>query len=195
MLNCRACLWQCVQPFDRPANLQRFRHHVTPLLRQDQRRLESSTIRKTGTRPFYLARVEKLSQSRDEPWKQSAAADNQQKWERAALRKSPLTGLDTHETPNFIKLGRKPLGMSDTDWTRRKRELRYLQDPVDLAQFVRAELNKDKVDEMKQLVQMASHSMACVVSWNHIIDHYLAKSQVGHALKVYNDVRTDHPGP
>lgn len=78
--------------------------------------------------------------------------------------------------------------MTDTDWTRRKRELRHLQDPLDLAQFVRAELNKDKVEEMKQLVQMASHSMACVVSWNHIIDYHLAKSQVTPALKVYNDV-------
>lgn len=79
--------------------------------------------------------------------------------------------------------------MTDNDWNRRKRELRHLQDPLELAQFVRAELNKDKVEEMKQLVQMASHSMACVVSWNHIIDYYLAKSQVSIALKVYNDVR------
>jgi len=80
--------------------------------------------------------------------------------------------------------------MTDTDWNRRKRELRHLQDPLDLAQFVRAELNKDKVEEMKQLVQMASHTMACVVSWNHIIDYHLANSQVTPALKVYNDVRT-----
>lgn len=79
--------------------------------------------------------------------------------------------------------------MSETDWNRRKRELRFLQDPLDLAQFVQAELRKDRAEEMKQLVRMASHSMLCVVSWNHIIDHYLAKSQVSDALKVYNDVR------
>lgn len=193
MLNCRACLWQCVQPFDRPASLQRLRRNVNPLLRQSQQRLQSSNIHKTGTRPHYLAKVEKLSQSRDEPWKNSAAANSQKTWERAALRQSPSRDVDRHESTNLMKLGKKPLGMSDTDWNRRKRELRYLQDPLDLAQFVRAELNKDKVDEMKQLVQMASHSMACVVSWNHIIDHYLAKSQVSNAIKVYNDVRMFKP--
>jgi hypothetical protein len=184
MLNCRTCLWQCVQPFDRPASLQRIRRNVNPLLHQGQQRLQSST------RPHFLGRVEKLSQSRDEPWKNSAAAENQKKWERAALRQSPSRDAEGHESANLMKLGKKPLGMSDTDWNRRKQELRYLQDPLELAQFVRAELNKDKVEEMKQLVQMASHSMACVVSYNHIIDYYLSKSQVRSALKVYNDVRT-----
>lgn len=87
-----------------------------------------------------------------------------------------------------MNLGKRDTRMSEIDWNRRKRELRYLQDPLDLAQFVKAELNKDKVVEMKQLVQMASHSMACVVSWNHIIDYYLAKEKVNDALKVYNDV-------
>jgi pentatricopeptide repeat protein len=78
--------------------------------------------------------------------------------------------------------------MSDSDWNRRKRELRHLQDPLELAEFVKAELRKDKVEEMLQLVRMASHSMESVVSWNHIIDHYLAKERVNDALKVYNDV-------
>lgn len=90
-----------------------------------------------------------------------------------------------------MKLGKRDTTMSETDWNRRKRELRFLQDPLDLAQFVQAELKKEKVEEMKQLVRMASHSMLCVVSWNHIIDHYLAKSKVGDAMKVYNDVRTN----
>ena len=88
-----------------------------------------------------------------------------------------------------MNLGKRDASISETDWNRRKRELRYLQDPLDLAQFVKAELNKDKVVEMKQLVQMASHSMSCVVSWNHIIDYCLAKEKVNDALKVYNDVR------
>ena len=191
MLNCRTCLWQCVQPFDRPASLQRIRRNVNPLLHQGQQRLQSTNMYKTGPRPHYPTRVDKLSQSRDEPWKKSAAADNQNKWERAALRQSSSSrDAVGHESANLMKLGKKPLSMSDTDWNRRKQELRYLQDPLELAQFVRAELNKDKVEEMKQLVQMASHSMACVVSYNHIIDYYLSKSQVTRALKVYNDVRT-----
>jgi hypothetical protein len=194
MLNCRACLWQCVQPFDRPASLQRLRHNVNPLLRQSQQRLQSTDVRKTRTRPHYLARVEKLSNSRNEPWQNSAVAENQKKRERAALRQSSstdvITSVERRETPNLMKLGKRDTTMSETDWNRRKRELRFLQDPLDLAQFVHAELKKDRVEEMKQLVRMASHSMPCVVSWNHIIDHYLASSKVGDALKVYNDVRT-----
>lgn len=79
--------------------------------------------------------------------------------------------------------------MSDSDWNRRKRELRHLQDPLELAVFVKQELAKDKVDEMLQLVYMASHSMECIVSWNHIIDYYLDKGRVKDALKAYNDVR------
>ncbi|KAF2633931.1 hypothetical protein BU25DRAFT_381799 [Macroventuria anomochaeta] len=189
MLNCHACLWRCVQPFDRPANLQRLHRNVIPLLRHSQQRLESTNVRKTDTRPHYLARVEKLSKSRDEPWKNSAVAENQRNRERAALRQSSSRDAERQETPNLMTLGKRDTSMSETDWNRRKRELRYLQDPLDLAQFVQAELKKDKVVEMKQLVQMASHSMACVVSWNHIIDYYLAKSQVGSALKVYNDMK------
>ncbi|KAF9697241.1 hypothetical protein EKO04_004620 [Ascochyta lentis] len=188
MLKCRACLWQCVQPFDRPANLQHLRRNVTPLLRQSQQRLQS-TLRKTDTRPTYLNEVERLSQSKDEPWKNSAVAANQKKRERAVLRQPASREAERQETPNLMKLGKRDSHISETDWNRRKRELRYLQDPVDLADFVRAELKKDKAVEMKQLVQMASHSMSCVVSWNHIIDHYLAKEKVNDALKVYNDMK------
>ncbi|KAJ5024864.1 PPR repeat family-domain-containing protein, partial [Bipolaris maydis] len=79
--------------------------------------------------------------------------------------------------------------MSESDWNRRKRELRHLQDPLDLAAFVKQELGKDRVEEMLQLVRMASHSMQCIVSWNHIIDHLLAKERIKDALRVYNDMK------
>lgn len=68
-------------------------------------------------------------------------------------------------------------------------ELRHLQDPLELATFVKRELAKGKATEMLQLVRMASHSMECIVSWNHIIDHYLAKERVNDALKVYNEMK------
>lgn len=89
----------------------------------------------------------------------------------------------------MAKLGKRDPTISETDWNNRKRELRHLQDPLELANFVRKELGKGKATEMLQLVRMASHSMQCVVSWNHIIDHYLAQERVNDALKVYNDVR------
>lgn len=93
------------------------------------------------------------------------------------------------ETPEKLrKLGRRDPSMPAKDFNNRRRELRHLTDPLELANFVKKELNKDKVEEMLQLVRMASHSMQCIVGWNHIIDYYLARGRVAHALKVYNDV-------
>jgi pentatricopeptide repeat protein len=63
-----------------------------------------------------------------------------------------------------------------------------LADPLELARFVKQQLAKDKSTEMLQLVRMASQSMKCVVSWNHLIDHYLAKGRAAQAFKIYNDV-------
>ena len=85
-------------------------------------------------------------------------------------------------------LGKRDPRVSQSDWMARKRELQYLKDPLEVAGFVRQQLNKDKVTEVLQLVRMASHSMQCIVSWNHIIDYYLAKERISDALKVYNEV-------
>jgi hypothetical protein len=82
--------------------------------------------------------------------------------------------------------------MSERDWHNRLAELRHLRDPLELATFVKSELRKDKSTEMLQLVRMASHSMECVVSWNHVIDHLLVKERVAEALKVYNEVGCHH---
>lgn len=189
MLNCRACLWRCIKALEAPtANAHRFRHDVNPLFLPSQQRQLSygrDIVRKTGTRPTHLTEVERLSQVGQDPWKKSAVAANQKTWERAAVRPA----AQVYDTPNLAKLGAPDSSMSATDWNNRKRELRHLQDPLELADFVRQELGKEKSTEMLQLVRMASHSMQCVVSWNHIIDHYLAKERVNDALKVYNDVR------
>lgn len=104
-----------------------------------------------------------------------------------ALRQTNARG-PVYDTPNLAKLGKRDPQMSDSEWNRRKRELRHLQDPLELATFVQNELRKDKITEMLQLVRMASHSMQCIVSWNHIVDYYLAHERVNDALKVYNEV-------
>ena len=78
--------------------------------------------------------------------------------------------------------------MPTNEWNARRRELQYLKDPLEVASFVKKELGKDKATAMLQLVRMASHSMQVVVSWNHIIDYYMAKERLSEALKVYNEV-------
>jgi pentatricopeptide repeat protein len=189
MLNCRACLWRCIQALDVPANnAHRLRRIGNPRFGQGQQRLLSTrdAYREGDTRPEKLNEVEQRPGYGEDYFKKSAVAANQKRRERTALRQTlPQKSFDT---PNLAKLGKRDPQMSDSDWNRRKRELRHLQDPLELAEFVKAELRKDKVEEMLQLVRMASHSMESVVSWNHIIDHYLAKERVNDALKVYNDV-------
>lgn len=196
MLNCRACLWRCIEAVDAPAaSAQRLRRHVNPVFLPRQQRLLSTvppTVRKTGTRPWNLSEVERVSRSGQEPWKDSAVAANQKKRERAALRDShSAPSKSVHEAPNMLQLGRRDPSMSERDWENRKRELKHLRDPLELAAFVRRQLGKDRPTEALQLVRMASHSMQCIVSWNHIIDHYLANERVNEALKVYNDVCVD----
>ncbi|KAF1947822.1 pentatricopeptide repeat protein-like protein [Clathrospora elynae] len=191
MLNCRACLWRCIQALGVPnTSAHGLRRSVNPLLRHGQQRL-------LNTRDVYPAADERsmgrkeggrFLRSGEDHWKKSAFAANLKKRERTALRETPIRST-TIETPNLARLGRRDPQVSDSDWNRRKRELRHLQDPLELATFVRKELDKGKDEEMLQLVRMASHSMQCVVSWNYIIDHYLAKERVNDALKVYNDMK------
>lgn len=202
MLNCRACLWRCIQALNvPPADAHRLHRHANPLVGQAQRRLlstdglfrevnakpEGRVLRDMYAKPASLNKLERLSKRRQEPWQKSAVAANQKKWERSALRQEHTLGAT--ETPNLSKLGKRDPTISVSDWERRKKELRYLQDPLELASFVRSELHKGRAMEMRQLVRMASHSMQCVVSWNHLIDHYLANERVNDALKIYNEVR------
>lgn len=189
MLNCRACLWRCIQALHVPTtNAHRLRRNVTPLLSKGHERLLSTrnAAPQQDKDAAGLSEAAQDSRNGQDHFKESAFAAKRKRAEFQALRQ---THARRDETPNLAKLGRRDPRMSDSDWNRRKRELRHLQDPLDLAAFVKQELAKGKVEEMLQLVRMASHSMQCIVSWNHIIDHYLTKERVNDALKVYNDVR------
>lgn len=147
-------------------------------------------IRKVAATPTSLTEVEKLSRSKEEPWKKSTQAAGLKRKEKKALTRQPATSRSSNTTKlgQHQKIGRRDPSMSLNEWNNRKRELQYLKDPLELANFVKKELMKDKATEMVHLVRMASHSMQCIVSWNHLIDYYLAKEKVTHALKIYNDV-------
>jgi len=193
MLNCRACLWRCIQPLDVPAttNVRRLGRNVNPLA-QGQRRLRHDMLEYRTRHAQTISHREGGRKESEAPspsyaedsFRTSAFAANRKKREIAALRETPAR----YETPNLAKLGPRDPRISDSDWNRRKRELRHLQDPLDLATFVKKELSKGKVEEMLQLVRMACHSMQCIVSWNHIIDHQLANGRINDAFKVYNEV-------
>ena len=68
-------------------------------------------------------------------------------------------------------------------------ELKYLQDPIKLAQRVHRLLAQNNVQWALKLAQFASKDRSCTVSWNHIINHEMKQGRTTSALKIYNDVR------
>lgn len=77
---------------------------------------------------------------------------------------------------------------ADLDFVVRK-QLRYLKDPLKLAEHVRKSLRDDDIDIALAVVQGASKSMQCTVSWNHLIEWYLSKGKMKYAFRTYNEVK------
>ncbi|KKY27306.1 putative pentatricopeptide repeat protein [Diplodia seriata] len=78
--------------------------------------------------------------------------------------------------------------LSPTVKRRLKMELEWTGgDPLRLADTVQKRLSKGDIEPVLDLVRFASNSMDCVVSWNHIIDHFMNLGRPSHALKIYNE--------
>lgn len=111
---------------------------------------------------------------------------------------------EKHESGRFVPLnvpGRKsraPVPRSqrfDTDFeltAKEKKdlelELRYLKDPLKLANHVHQVLRSNDAKKALSLVRTASGEMQCIVGWNHCIDWLLSRGEVKAALKAYNEV-------
>ena len=244
MLNCRACLWRCIDALDTPVTVSASKslllhRNVTSAFAQGQQRsirtAPPASDNDSFDRPGRDERpdaplhneVRSVAHTEYEPWRNSTQAASLRKKVRGSTTRPPKfrgdSNADTRnggymkiasggqfrkdrnditdgptyksdgskkvaEVTSQRKLGRRDPSMSSIDWNRRRKELQYLSDPLELATFVKKELLKDKATEMLQLVQMASHSMQAVVSWNHLIDYHLAKGRVSQAFKIYNDV-------
>ncbi|KAF2473338.1 pentatricopeptide repeat protein-like protein [Lindgomyces ingoldianus] len=150
-----------------------------------------SSIRRVAGRPEYVPGADKLAGRKEDPWKKSTQAAGLKKKERKGLTRQPAPTKQINRIGVQVsrKVGRRDPSISSKDWRSRKMELQYITDPLELADFVKKELNKDKTAEMLQLVRMASNSMQCIVSWNHIIDYYLIKGWVSRAVKIYNEMK------
>ncbi|KAF2281571.1 uncharacterized protein EI97DRAFT_367254 [Westerdykella ornata] len=83
----------------------------------------------------------------------------------------------------------RPLNASIPDFRIRRKELKYLADPLALANYVKKMLRKDRDVQMLNLVRMASREGQRIVSWNHLIDWALQKGRLAHALKMYNEMK------
>lgn len=188
MLKSHSCLWRRIQALDvSTTNPPPSCRLASPLCRPNVSRL-LSTSHVVHAKPRERFEVDQVVRGGKDAWKKSAVAANQMIRERRTLRKEQPR-RDDETAPMAWDFGKRDPSMTNSEWDRRKRELQYLRDPLELALFVKQELRKGKAKEMLQLVRMASHSMQCIVSWNHLLDHLLAVGRISDALKVYNEVR------
>ena len=67
-------------------------------------------------------------------------------------------------------------------------ELRWLKDPVRLADHTVKLLRQDDFAKALEIVRLASKDVECTVSWNHLIDYEMSKARVSMAVKLYNEV-------
>ncbi|ESZ92967.1 hypothetical protein SBOR_6633 [Sclerotinia borealis F-4128] len=68
-------------------------------------------------------------------------------------------------------------------------KLKQLQDPLQLASYVRKLLSDDDFEKALLYVRAASKNVECVVSWNHLIEWQFSKDQLTPALKTYNEMK------
>lgn len=68
-------------------------------------------------------------------------------------------------------------------------EVRWLKDPVKLADHTVKLLREDDFRKALEIVRMASKYVQCTVSWNHLIDYEMSKARVADALKWYNEMK------
>ena len=74
-----------------------------------------------------------------------------------------------------------------------KLEMRWLKDPVRLADHTVNLLREGNAEKALEIVRLASKDVKCTVSWNHLIDYEMSKERVGGAVKLYNEVSSPHP--
>ena len=67
-------------------------------------------------------------------------------------------------------------------------EVRWLKDPVKLADHTVKLLREDDPEKAVAIVRHASKDVECTVSWNLLIDYEMSKARVANALKLYHDV-------
>lgn len=81
------------------------------------------------------------------------------------------------------------------DERRVRKELKYLKDPLALADRVRSLLKDATVPEPLKaysMVRIASRTIQCTVAWNHVMDFEMSKGRISVAMKAYNEVSGCH---
>ncbi|MCJ1339131.1 hypothetical protein MMC09_004420 [Bachmanniomyces sp. S44760] len=84
--------------------------------------------------------------------------------------------------------GREPLRAHTFTRTELQKEMRYVKDPVKLAEVTLRILRQGDTQSALNVVRHASKSMNCTVAWNHIVDKYMTNGKTTPAIKTFNEV-------
>lgn len=164
MIECPACLRRSLAAPTRLRLSTRNLHHVAST---------SATAAVEGPRLVRFANGS-VGQGTDKSYKRSTLALRLNTSVKAARTRTSVDEADQKPSRRVERAIRE--------------ELKWLQDPLKLAERVRATLQRNDEDKALALVRAASKSMDCVVSWNHIIDHIMRQGKTRIGQKLYNEV-------
>lgn len=172
MFTCRACTRRCLQALIGDSSI-----HATPsqlILPQRQLYRSFNTVATEADAYNYLPPV---AQDEGPSNAIGSRTEKRQEWldsrgQRPADK--PAAPIDPRIDNKFI-------------WM-----LKQLQDPLQLANYVRKLLSDDDFEKALLYVRSASKNVECVVSWNHLIEWQFSRGRLPLALKTYNEVGQIH---
>ena len=97
----------------------------------------------------------------------------------------PATALRTSKLEENTTIGE----LSERQKTHLRAELKYLTDPLKLANHIHHVLQNDNVEKALALVRLSNRAVANIVSWNHILDWNMKKGKTQVAFSVYNEMK------
>lgn len=100
-----------------------------------------------------------------------------------SMRDNPSKKLIAVKKPDNVDIQRR-----DPKRSALAQEMRYLGDPLKLADNTVNLLKKGQDEKAAEIVRLASKGMSCTVSWNHMIDYEMSKGRITRAMATYNDV-------
>lgn len=167
MFTCRACTRRCLQALIGDSTI----HSTNSQLIIPQRQLYRSFATNATDSDSHTYQPISQDEESSEPAKTRTA--KRQEWldsrgQRPADKKP--AAIDPRIDNKFI-------------W-----KLKQLQDPLQLADYVRKLLSEDDFEKALLYVRSASKNVECVVSWNHLIEWQFSKGLLNPALKTFNEV-------
>ncbi|KAM3073567.1 hypothetical protein ACMFMG_004543 [Clarireedia jacksonii] len=173
MFSCRACTKRCIQALIGDSAISYLPSQAS-LIRPHAHRLFTSTATNQAIVENDETNYRPLDQEEGNSQSRVTGSSERQQW----LKSRGVTPAD--------KKPAKPDPREDAHFFKK---VKQLQDPLNLAQFVRSKLKNDDFETALLYVRAASKNVQCVVSWNHLIEWQLSKGKMNAAIKTYNEMK------